>query len=55
MKWSEKYRSIYAKLHKMSREYLVLISYGGIDMSSEDLVDRVEVVKTDRKHLLIVK
>jgi len=55
MKWSKKYRSIYVELHRVNREYIVLISYGGIDRNSEDLVDRVEVVNTDRKYLLIVK
>jgi len=41
--WGRRCRSIYVELHKKHGEYIVLISYGGIDRSSEDLVDRVDV------------
>jgi len=55
MMWSKTYKNVYVELHRRNKEYLILISYGGIDRNSEDLVDRVEVVGTDRKYLLIVK
>jgi len=53
--WSKAYKSIYVELHKMDREYLVLISYKMINEKSWDWIDRVKIIKTDRKHLLIVK
>jgi len=53
--WSKTYKGIYVELHKTDREYIVLISYGKITENSEDWFDRAEVVKTDRKYLLIIK
>jgi|GEM_PF-1692624 len=53
--WSKRYKSIYVELHKMDREYVVLIGYKKITENSTDWIDRAEVVKTDRKYLFIVK
>jgi len=53
--WSKAYKSIYVELHKMDREYVVLIGYKMFTEDSTDWIDRVEVVKTDRKYLLVVK
>jgi len=53
--WIKNYKSIHAELHRMSRDYLVLIGYNVFTENSTDWIDRVEVVKTDRKYLLIVK
>jgi len=36
MMWSKTYKSIYVELHKMDREYIVLIEYGGISRNSKD-------------------
>jgi len=38
----------------MDREYLVLIGFNVFTEKSGDWIDRVEVVKTDRKYLLVV-
>jgi len=48
------YKNIQAELHKMDREYLVLIGYNVFTENSTDWIDRVEVVETDRKYLLVV-
>jgi len=38
----------------MDREYIVLIGYNEFTEKSGDWIDRVEVVKTDRKYMLVV-
>jgi len=48
------YKSIHVELYKMDREYLVLIGFNVFTENSTDWIDRVEVVKTDRKYLLVV-
>jgi len=47
------YKNIHVELHRMDRDYLVLISYNMFTENSEDYIDKVEVVKTDRKYLLV--
>jgi len=49
------YKSIQVELYKRDKEYLVLIDYDEFTKKSWDWIDRVEVVKTDRKYLLVVK
>jgi len=49
------YKSVYVELHRMDREYIVLIGYKMINENSWDWIDRVEVIETDRKYLLVVK
>jgi len=39
----------------MNREYAVLIGYKLITEKSWDWIDRVEVIETDRKYLLVVE
>jgi len=48
------YKSIQAELYKMDREYIALIGYNELTENSTDWIDRVEVVKTNRKYLLVV-
>jgi len=48
------YKSIQAELYKMDREYIALIGFNVFTEKSTDWIDRVEVVKTDRKYLLVV-
>ena len=48
------YKNIQVEFHKMDREYIALIGYNVFTEKSGDWIDRVEVVKTDRKYLLIV-
>ena len=48
------YKNIQAELHKMDREYIALIGYNVFTEKSGDWIDRVEVVKTDRKYPLVV-
>jgi len=52
--WVKRYKNIQVELHKMSKGYLVLIGYNVFTEKSGDRIDRVEVVKTDRKYLLVI-
>jgi len=51
----KRYKDIQAELHRRSGDYLVLIGYNMFSENSWGWIDRVEVVKTDRKYLLITK
>jgi len=48
------YKSIQVELYKMDREYIALIGFNVFTEKSGDWIDRVEVVKTNRKYLLVV-
>jgi len=52
--WIKTYKNIQVELHKMSKGYLVLIGFNVFTEKSGDWIDRVEVVKTNRKYLLVV-
>jgi len=50
----KRYKDIHVELHRMDKEYLVLIGFNIFSEKSWGWIDRVEVVKTDRKYLLVV-
>jgi len=50
----KRYKNIHVELYRRSRDYLVLIGYNVFTENSGDWIDRAEVVKTDRKYLLVV-
>jgi len=52
--WSKAYKGVYVELHGTDREYIALIGYNVFTENSTDWIDRVEVIKTDRKYLLVV-